>query len=270
MLDLYQVVLAGFIQGVLEWLPVSSSGQVMVFLSRVLGLRLVEAYGLAIYLHIGTLFSAILYYGRDIISWVKGHGLGLNNLLVRLWLVTTIASIAIGYPIYVVYQETLSNTSLDVVTSFIGLLLVITGLLMKYAKHERNYRTLKDLKTRDYIALGIAQGVSIIPGISRSGTTIAILLLLGLRSNDAVKTSFLASIPVIALASIYTGLSQGYIVSIAGLIGILSALGAGLIGLWIMVFLSKRLPLYYFALTIGLAMILASIPFTLVNYVLCY
>lgn len=263
MLNLYQVVLAGFIQGILEWLPVSSSGQVMVFLSSILGLRLIEAYGLAIYLHMGTLFSAILYYREDIINSIKSYGLSFNNSLLRLWVVTTIVSVATGYPIFMVYQKILGNVSLDVVTSVIGLLLIITGLLLMYAKSKKNYRMFKDLRIGDYIVLGIAQGASIIPGISRSGVTIAILLLLGLHSSDAVKTSFLASIPIIALASIYAGLTQGYIASVIGLTGMLSAFGAGLIGLWIMVFISRKLPLYYFALTIGLIMVLATIPFTI-------
>jgi len=263
LLNLYQVVLAGFIQGILEWLPVSSSGQVMVFLSSILGLRLIEAYGLAIYLHMGTLFSAILYYREDIINSIKSYGLSFNNSLLRLWVVTTIVSVATGYPIFMVYQKILGNVSLDVVTSVIGLLLIITGLLLMYAKSKKNYRMFKDLRIGDYIVLGIAQGASIIPGISRSGVTIAILLLLGLHSSDAVKTSFLASIPIIALASIYAGLTQGYIASVIGLTGMLSAFGAGLIGLWIMVFISRKLPLYYFALTIGLIMVLATIPFTI-------
>ena len=261
MLNLYQVILVGFIQGILEWLPVSSSGQVMVFLSSIFGLRLIEAYRLAIYLHMGTLFSAILYYKEDIINSIKSYGFSFDNSLLRLWVITTIVSIITGYPIYIAYQRILGNTSLDVVTSVIGLLLIITGLLLMYAKFKRNYRVFKDLRIGDYIVLGIAQGVSIIPGISRSGITIAILLLLGLHSSDAVKTSFLASIPIIALASIYAGLSQGYIVSVTGLMGMLSALGAGLIGLWIMVFISRKLPLHYFALTVGLIMVLATTPF---------
>ncbi len=261
MLNLYQVALAGFVQGILEWLPVSSSGQVMVFLSSILGLRLIEAYRLALYLHMGTLFSAILYYREDIIDSIKSYGISFNNSLLRLWVITTIVSVVTGYPIYIVYQKILGNVSLDIATSIIGLSLIITGLLLMYAKSKKNYRTFKDLGVKDYIVLGIAQGISIIPGISRSGITIAILLLLGLHSSDAVKTSFLASIPIIALASIYIGLFQGYIVSIVGLIGMLSALGAGLIGLWVMVFMSKKLSLYYFALTIGLIMVLATIPF---------
>ena len=261
LLDLCQVVLAGFVQGVLEWLPVSSSGQVMVFLSGVFGLELVEAYGLAVYLHVGTLFSAILYYGGDIVGCVRSCGLGFSNLLVRLWVVTTMVSVVVGYPMYLVYRETLGGVSLDVVTGVVGLLLIVTGLMLKYAGSKRSYRTFEDLRVRDYIVLGIVQGASVIPGVSRSGVTIAVLLLLGLRGSDAVKTSFLASIPVIALASIYAGLSQGYIVSVVGLMGMLSAFGAGLIGLQVMVFLSRRLPLHYFALAMGLVMVLASIPF---------
>lgn len=253
--------MAGLIQGVLEWFPVSSSGQVMVFLSSMLRLGLIEAYGLALYLHLGTLFSAILYYRKNIINSIKSHGLSFNNPLLRLWIITTIISVVIGYPIYVFYQKILGNVSLDIVTGVIGFLLITTGLLLMYAKPKKDYRMFKDLGIKDYIVLGIAQGISVIPGISRSGVTIAVLLFLGLHSSDAVKTSFLASIPTIALVSIYTGLSQGYILSVVGLTGMLSALGAGLIGLWIMVFISRKLPLYYFALTIGLIMVLATIPF---------
>lgn len=260
-MDIYQAVLAGLIQGILEWLPVSSSGQVTVFLSGMLGLELVNAYGLSLYLHMGTLFSAILYYGKEIINTTRNHGVSLNNPLLRLWTATTTISIAVGYPTYMFFQKKLGGVSLDVFTGVIGILLIATGLLLIYAKSKRNYRTFKDLGLRDYIALGIAQGISVIPGVSRSGATIAVLLLLGLHGSDAVKTSFLASIPAIALASIYTGLSQGYIASVTGLAGMLSAFTAGLMGLWFMVFISKKLPLYYFTLTIGLIMATATIPF---------
>jgi len=235
----------------------------MVFLSSVLGLKLVEAYRFAVYLHLGTLFSAILYYRDDIINSIKGCGFSFNNSLLRLWITTTVVSVVTGYPMYITYQRILGNVNLDVVTGVIGLLLIVTGLLLMYAKSKRNYRVFKDLNIKDYIALGIAQGTSIIPGISRSGVTIAILLLLGLHSSDAVKTSFLASIPIIALASLYTGLSQGYIISTIGLTGMLSAFGAGLMGLWVMVFISRKLPLHYFTLILGLIMFLASTPLTI-------
>lgn len=264
MTDLYDIVVAGILQGLLEWFPISSSGQVMLFLSGLLGIGIIEAYGLSIYLHFGTLLSAITFYRKDIVNVLKvvTSKTGFwNNSILRLWVIVAPISIAVGYPLYIVYRKFLGDLPLDTVTGLIGLLLVATGIALMITGSKSGSRKLEDMTLKDYVSLGVVQGLSVIPGVSRSGVTIATLLFLGLRGSEAVRTSFLASIPIIALASMYSGLVHGYVLTITGILGVLSSLLAGITGIWIMTFISRRLPLHYFSLTIGLIMVLATLPF---------
>ncbi len=258
--NLLEVLVAGFLQGLLEWFPVSSSGQVLLFLSSLMGLSLTKAFSIALYLHVGTLLSVIVYYRRDIASHLSQEFLSLSNPLTRLWVITTIVSLIVGYPVYKLYNLVLSGVSLDVVTGLIGLLLVLTGAMLLLTGRGIKLRAFTEMGLRDYILLGIAQGVSVIPGVSRSGLTIAVLLLLGFKASESVRISFLASIPVIALATLYVGYTSGYAFSPLMLLGLASAFASGLLGIWIMNTLARRIPLYYFAITVGLIMALASIP----------
>ncbi len=263
MVDLHDIILAGVLQGILEWFPVSSSGQVMLLLSGLFGLEVVRAYGLSIYFHLGTLLSAIVFYRRDLagIPRVLFTRTGFwENSVLRLWIITTPISIALGYPLYMVYTMFLEGVTLDVVTGVIGLLLVATGIALAITGSKQGFRSFKDMVLRDYFLLGLAQGLSIIPGISRSGSTIAVLLLLGFKASESIRISFLASIPVIALATLYVGYTSGYVFSPTMFLGLISAFIFGLLGIWFMNILARKIPFYYFAITIGLIMALASIP----------
>ncbi len=225
-----------------------------------MGLTLAKAFNMALYLHVGTLLSVIVYYRRDIASHLGQELLSLKNPLTRLWVITTIISLIIGYPVYKLYSLVLSGVSLDVVTGLVGLLLVLTGIILLVTGRGVKLRVFTEMSLRDYILLGIAQGVSVIPGVSRSGLTIAVLLLLGFKASESVRISFLASIPVIALATLYVGYSSGYVFSPLMLLGLASAFASGLLGIWVMNTLARKIPLYYFAIIVGLVMALASIP----------
>ncbi len=243
---IYQPVIAGLIQGLLEWLPISSSGQVMIFLASVLGLNLSMAYSLSIFLHLGTTFSAIIYFKSKIVRELRG-----SKYLIKLWFYVTIASIAIGFPLYIAYFRFLESISLDIVSLSVGILLILTGIVA--FKVRGKFSTKSKLEIKDFLLLGFIQGLSVIPGVSRSGITITLLLWLGLKPEKAVETSFLASIPVLLLASIYV--ASVSTLSPMGFIALITSFISGIISISFMISLAKRLPFHYFALAMGLIMV---------------
>ena len=244
---LLDLLIAGFLQGILEWLPVSSSGQVMVFLAKIFSMDLTVAYSFTLFLHLGTVLSAIVFFGKKIINELRT-----SLFLLKFWIYVTLVSVVVGYPIYYFYRKIIGQLSLDVVSLSIGFLLILTGFIA--FKVERRTASKENVTLRDMVFLGLAQGVSVIPGISRSGITIALLLWLGFKPERAVELSFLASIPVIILAGIYASLETQ--INITGMVGLLSSFISGLISIGVMVSLAKKLPMHYFMLTIGALMVL--------------
>jgi len=246
---LLNLLIAGFLQGILEWLPVSSSGQLMVFLAKISSLNLAGAYSFAFFLHLGTVLSAIVFFSKKIINELKA-----SFFLLKFWVCVTLVSIVVGYPIYYFYTKIIGQLSLDVVSLSIGFLLIITGIIT-FKVRKRN-ASRKNVTLMDMMVLGLAQGVSVIPGISRSGITIALLLWLGFKPERAVELSFLASIPVIIIAGAYASLESQ--IGITGIIGLMASFISGLISIGVMVSLAKKLPIHYFMLSIGALMVLIT------------
>lgn len=250
-------VIAGLLQGFLEWLPVSSSGQVMIALSLALGVPPTAALRIALALHIGTLFSAIIYYWREVLEGILNLHRWRSNTVAKLWLVATPFSLAIGYPLYKLYEEFIGDVPQDWIMLLIGIPLIVIGAA-GYALGKTSWRD--EITDRDIVLLGIVQGTSVIPGISRSGVTIALLLFRGVNPLTAVRASFLAGIPAIGAAALYTIIVEGAFSSGSNaLIGGLTALISGLAGIWIVEWLAKRFNQYLFTLIIGILLVVAGL-----------
>lgn len=195
--DLVSAVALGVLQGLTEFLPVSSSGHLVVFQ------QWLEAAGDDVFfdlmLHLGTLVPALWFYRADVKGVVKdvvaGQGPWLRRPGVRLALLVGIASVPtglIGLSLADTFER-LFHQPMAVSVAF-----ACTGALLWSTRRARD--GVYDVLTTPWVAallLGLAQGVAITPGISRSGTTIAVALLLGLQREFAVKLSFLMSVPAI-------------------------------------------------------------------------
>ncbi len=254
---------AGIIQGFLEWLPVSSSGQVTLFLAGLAGLGVAEAYNLSIYLHLGTLASAITYFRREVFGGIKNLlTLKFSEEVPKLWLVTTPLSIAVGFPLYKTYLSLAGEAPLDWIMGVIGAALIGVGLLMRFSSESAGKTSLKDANVKQLAVLGIVQGIAALPGVSRSGITIAALLLMGFSPSEAVKTSFLASIPVILLAGIYAGVNGGAQLSLQSVTALFTAFVSGLAGILIMTYIARKTRLEIFAIVMG-AIILSVVAASL-------
>jgi len=185
-------VLLGLVQGVSEWLPISSKTQVLFASSFLFSLPLAAAYAFGLFMEIGSLGSAITYFRRDIWSLFKDR-----KLLVYLIAVTTFTAI-VGIPLYYLTDKVLTSNPYNVGIPMIllGLVLIGTGLYIRYSRTKPRLVTgLEQMKLKNYIIVGVAQGIAALPGVSRSGITVSTMLLMGVKPDQAFRLSYLAYIP---------------------------------------------------------------------------
>lgn len=193
MIDYLQAIVLGIIQGVTEWLPVSSKAVVAVFGKFVFGLDYKEALGDALFLHSGTLIASVVYFRDDLIAIVKSV-LDKNtkkNLAVFL-AVSTICTGIIALPL--LYLTLNFDFPESYFTIMIGAFLLVIAYMQKNRKEAE---VSEELDVKKAVVVGLAQGLSAIPGFSRSGTTIGALLTQKVSLADAFRLSFLMSIPIV-------------------------------------------------------------------------
>ncbi|MFW5973985.1 MAG: undecaprenyl-diphosphate phosphatase [Natrialbaceae archaeon] len=198
--DLVVAVLAGIIQGIVEWLPVSSQGNLALFLSAV-GTDPDVALQLALFLQLGTTLSAATYYRTEIAhaartapGWRPRAAYAGENALVSYIGVASLMTGLVGIPLYVVAVDFASELTGGVFIAAIGVLLVLTGLV-QVASESVSMGGWEVPTFLDSLLVGAVQGLAILPGISRSGTTTSALLFRSYDPPAAFRLSFLLSIP---------------------------------------------------------------------------
>ncbi len=198
MLDWSTAAIIGIIQGILEWLPVSSSGQTTIVMVDFLRINTEMAISLGLAVHIGTALAVFVKYPRQLLDLRK------RSLSSKFYWATTIISLAIAFPIILLLEQTFESeiwTGLTI-TLFIGIALILTGLFLAGSR-RRTYRPISRGSYSDYALLGLAQALAVLPGISRSGMTVGALLMRGFKKNQALVFSFLLSVPVSVAAAVY-------------------------------------------------------------------
>ena len=182
-------IILGIIQGLTEFLPVSSSGHLVLF-GKLLNHQ-EEGNLFEVLLHFGTLVATIIVFRTHIMDLVKGifsgdsksKSLGINIVI------ASIPTAIIGL-LFEDFMESLFDSPL-----LVSCALIFTGIILMSTKFVKGET--KDLTWKMALIIGFAQAMAITPGISRSGSTIAIALLIGLSRKEAGNFSFLISIPVI-------------------------------------------------------------------------
>ncbi|MBT2775136.1 undecaprenyl-diphosphate phosphatase [Halomonas sp. ISL-60] len=199
-MDWLQVVVLAIVQGVSEFLPVSSSAHLIL----VPVLTDWQDQGLAfdVALHLGSLSAVILYFRHEIWQMITSSlaaigGKGINDDA-RLAFWVTLATIPVGV-VGLLLHDVISDYMRS--TLIIGVSLIGFGLLLGYADwRKRGTRSEYQLRLKDVLIIGGAQALALIPGTSRSGITITAALMVGMSREGAARFSFLLSIPVIVLA----------------------------------------------------------------------
>jgi len=254
-------VIFGVLQGIFEWLPISSQGNLVLVMVGLMGLDPKNALNFAIFLHTGTLLSVIVYFRNDLIQILKklktykpGYS-DENDSLLTFLIISTIVTGSLGVFLYKSIQ--IITFTGEAFLGLVGLALIITGVLQKVSEKRKTKFT--KLNFKDSILMGILQGLSVIPGISRSGVTVSGFLLRKYDSKDALRFSFLMSIPAVLAAEIGLGLMNSLptISVYDGLAGIISSFVIGLLTIHILIKISRKVKFWIFCVLIG---ILALFP----------
>jgi undecaprenyl-diphosphatase len=244
--DLIQTTTLGSIQGVTEWLPISSTGHLRVA-ERLFGLETPILFD--VLLHVGTLVVTLLFFRKDIknilIALGKWDFKTENGRLIPLIVVGTIPTALIGL-IFGNAIEALFSNLLPIGGAF-----VMCGVVLYSSKIGSERK--ESLTYLEALAIGTAQGIAIIPGISRSGLTIAVALLLGTKREKAFKFSFLLSVPAIIGALGLTLYEQHEALVLAGvgwaeiLVGVVVSMVIGYFALTLLRKIIANKKFYFFA-----------------------
>lgn len=207
--EVFQYILLGFVQGITEVLPISSSGH-LVISGELLGLHS-SSLDLALLLHLGTFFAIFIYFANDVRDLVTTFlrslintllprpGEGRNPLKQRdthvpwYFLASTLVTCGMG----LLFQDAVSaifSGQNRLVTS----LLILNGLAIVTASQwTRGNRSMAEIDLKDYLLIGLAQGLAVFPGISRLGLTLCMGLARKMSWFESLKLSFLLSLPIV-------------------------------------------------------------------------
>lgn len=248
-MNLFHAIVLGIIQGLTEFLPVSSSGHLLIF-ELLFGIKNNIVFD--IFLHVGTLLAVIIYYKKEVV-YLLTHPL--SKLAKMLYL-----SSGVTFALAIFFKKFLLNSFNG---DFLAISFLFTAVLLTLATIVTNKRkNKKSLNYFDSVIIGVSQAVACIPGISRSGTTLSTSLLLGKEKQESLNFSFLLSLPVILGSLVFSLLEGGggeinlHLV----LIGMVTAFLSGLISIKLLNKVIKNNSLIYFSIylvILGLVLLLA-------------
>ena len=254
-----------FLQGLLEWMPVSSSGFITLA-NILLGTPIEESFKIALTLHLGSGIAAFTIFKNDIMYLIKE----LNNLLVYRdlsrsnrnivipYLACIIVSLLTGFIIYVLLLKYLEGISFEYILIFIGALLLFTGFIDTYIIQSKNISSPKrNLSFTNWLLLGLVQGLAVVPGLSRSGLVLAYLSLTRISPRNAFRINLLVGAPILVLAGLYNLLHIGVDAYILMLLSI-TFISSYVFGR-IYYSLFSRINVTYFVLLVAVLLIISGI-----------
>jgi undecaprenyl-diphosphatase len=243
--QLLEYALLGIIQGLTEFLPVSSKSHLLLA-QMVLGIDL-KGVVTEVALHVATLLSVLIVYGRDVVREVSQRNW---NFIVLITLSTAV-TVGLIWPWRRQLEAlTQSEAALPLMA---GLFLVTAAWLILADWRLRRGGERRPIRVVGAILLGLAQAIAILPGISRSGATIGMALQAGEEREHAARYSFVLSIPVILGAAVLKtpelldALEAGVVDPLGLTIGFIAALTSGVLAIYLVLWMLRRARLVYFA-----------------------
>lgn len=248
---MFEALILGFIQGITEFLPISSSAHLLIIgklfshENSIVNSNMFDAI-----LHGGSILAIVLFFLKDLRKIV------IRPRIIRNIIISTVPTFIFGFLIEPVKDTYFRSISISIFS------LIFWGVYMIVAERRNSgIRTIEDLTIKDFLVLGIMQSIALIPGTSRSGITISTALLLNMKNEEAVSTSFLMGLPVITAAFAYefrkallmdTAFSTGILVS-----GLVSSFVFSLLALVFLIKFIKKFKFSSFAYyRFGLAILL--------------
>jgi undecaprenyl-diphosphatase len=245
-----EALILGIVQGLTEFLPVSSSGHLEIG-KHLLGIKATDNLNFTIVVHGATVLSTIFIFRKDIARLIKGLFAFKWNEETQYLFKIAISMIPIGIVgvFFKDYVEELFNT--DNILLLVGCMLLITATLLAFTFYAKSKE--KEVTFKDAFIIGIAQTIAVLPGISRSGSTIATGLLLGNKREDVARFSFLMVLIPILGENVLSLLKEDLTTSdsigtLPLFVGFIAAFIAGLLACKAMINLVKKGKLIYFAL----------------------
>ncbi|HJM12420.1 MAG TPA: undecaprenyl-diphosphate phosphatase [Candidatus Marinimicrobia bacterium] len=195
-MDIIDALILGSLQGMTEFLPVSSSGH-LVLGQHFLGLSLPGNF-FEVLVHLGTLCSVLVVFRTEILKLIQSIKSAESKIMLSALVIGTIPAVLIGLSMKDKISQLFEN---PLAVSFS---LILTGIWLVMTKWFVNQQS--NINLKNGFLIGCAQAIAIIPGISRSGATIGVAMLLGISPEKAAKFSFLLAIPAIAGAGLLTAI----------------------------------------------------------------
>jgi undecaprenyl-diphosphatase len=256
-MNIVEGLILGALQGIIEWLPISSSGQTMILLINFFNIPPEEAFSISVMLHLGSLLALIFYFRGRFRSLLSKDRSYLGFLVIA-----TLMSGFVGFPVFIFFRDSLSAVSGEAVTMFIGVMLIFTGLILMNQGKESRYYLFKG----DAIVTGAAQGLAVLPGISRSGTTIAAMLLKGVNQELALTLSFLLAAPAILGLVIIESVESGFsVITPPILAGIGSSFVVSLATMHYFLALAKKVDFSKFVIAVGVIAFFVPLIFMIIE-----
>ena len=274
-----EYIILAILQGLFEWLPISSSGQVMMVSINFFGIPPEKAFSLSIWVHLGTAIAVLIKLRKDYIQIIKSVIPGKfevdgSDIKKRNWLIyATIGTAITAIPLYLLIKIVIIDfdaTQGDVLTLVISGLLIVTGIVLLTFKRKFGKKNVKTVSDRELIKdssiSGLVQGIAILPGISRSGFTVSTLLFEKYDQDQSLKLSFLMSVPVV-LASIGMDIifGEGSVFGIIDVFTILSITAVsfivGYLSMGVLLKIAQKINFSYFCILYGVLSFLIIVPF---------
>ena len=277
-----EYIILAILQGLFEWLPISSSGQVMIVSINFFGIPPEKAFSLSIWMHLGTAIAVLVKLRKDYIQIIKSvipwkFNVDENDIKKRNWLIfATIGTAITAIPLYLLFKfviiEGFDAIQGDVLTLVISGLLIVTGIVLLTFKRKFGKKNIKTVSDRELIKdssiSGLIQGIAILPGISRSGFTVSTILFEKYDQDQSLKLSFLMSVPVV-LASIGMDIVFGE-GSVFGTIDIFTifiitavSFIVGYLSMELLLKIAQKINFSYFCILYGVVSFVIIVPFML-------
>ena len=258
-MTLAEAALLGLIQGLAEWLPVSSEGVLTAVQSLAFGDSLADAVNFSLWLHIGTALSALAAFRTDVwdvLRNVVSRPTAPSPMTAYLVL-ATLSSAPIGFLLLTglfEFSERVGAAAMVVV----GILMLATGALLLRSRSSGT-RTRDDVRWPDALLTGIAQGLAALPGLSRSGLTVSVLLWRGVDRREALTLSFLLSVPASLGAGLYAAISADYYASPQAAVALAVSAVTGFATIKALMAVAHRLNFGWFVILMGSAILAGAI-----------
>ena len=254
-----EAALLGLIQGVVEWLPVSSEGVVATAHTLFFQSSLAESVSFSLWLHLGTALSALSALRGDAADAVRGAiGRPLRPTPMVVFLTAaTLVSAPIGFWL-LTGLEGFSERAGAAAMAVVGALMLVTGAALLLSRYSGT-RTRDELTWLDAVITGAAQGLATLPGLSRSGLTVSALLWRGVERREALTLSFLLSAPASLAAGLYAALDSGFHSSPEALTALAVSTAAGFVTIRALLRAAERVRFGWFVILVGVSVMASGI-----------